>query len=126
MLPILDSLRSRVGAEKAASFMAALEASSPVPEVKALASYMRLLTELEGAAYGTDAYEKLSKDTVAAAKATGQEHLLAKVEGTIQLASKFSLGMVAPDIEGMDLSGGAFKLSDYEGKVVFLDFWGDW
>ena len=36
------------------------------------------------------------------------------------------VGMVAPDIEGPDLDGVDFKLSDYKGKVVFLDFWGDW
>ena len=27
---------------------------------------------------------------------------------------------------GEDLNGVAFKLSDYRGKVVVLDFWGDW
>ncbi len=36
------------------------------------------------------------------------------------------IGMVAPDIEGEDIDGVAFKLSDYRGKVVVLDFWGDW
>jgi hypothetical protein len=36
------------------------------------------------------------------------------------------IGMPAPDIEGKDLDGVAFKLSDYRGKVVVLDFWGDW
>ena len=36
------------------------------------------------------------------------------------------VGMVAPDIEGEDLDGVAFKLSDYRGKVVVLDFWGNW
>ena len=36
------------------------------------------------------------------------------------------VGMVAPDIEGEDLNGVAFKLSDYRGKVVVLDFWGNW
>jgi hypothetical protein len=35
-------------------------------------------------------------------------------------------GLKAPDIEGEDLEGKAFKLSDYKGKVVLLDFWGDW
>ena len=35
-------------------------------------------------------------------------------------------GMVAPEIEGVDLFGEPFKLSDYRGKVVMLDFWGDW
>jgi hypothetical protein len=36
------------------------------------------------------------------------------------------VGKVAPDINGTDLDGVAFKLSDYRGKVVVLDFWGDW
>ncbi len=37
-----------------------------------------------------------------------------------------SVGKVAPDIEGEDIDGKAFKLSDYRGKVVLLDFWGHW
>lgn len=32
----------------------------------------------------------------------------------------------APDIAGIDLDDKDFKLSDYRGKVVLLDFWGDW
>jgi peroxiredoxin len=36
------------------------------------------------------------------------------------------IGKVAPDIEGVDLDQVPFKLSDYRGKVVVLDFWGDW
>jgi hypothetical protein len=34
-----------------------------------------------------------------------------------------SVGKVAPDIEGEDQNGKRFKLSDYRGKVVLLDFW---
>jgi len=37
-----------------------------------------------------------------------------------------ALGMIAPDIEGEDVEGVSFKLSDYRGKVVVLDFWGHW
>lgn len=37
-----------------------------------------------------------------------------------------SIGCVAPEIEGNDLDGVAFKLSDYRGKLVVLDFWGNW
>ncbi|MGA1489023.1 MAG: hypothetical protein ACO4CW_03860 [Planctomycetota bacterium] len=37
-----------------------------------------------------------------------------------------SVGKQAPEIEGEDLFGSTFKLSDYRGKVIFLDFWGDW
>jgi cytochrome oxidase Cu insertion factor (SCO1/SenC/PrrC family) len=36
------------------------------------------------------------------------------------------IGKVAPDIEGVDLDQVPFRLSDYRGKVVVLDFWGDW
>ena len=36
------------------------------------------------------------------------------------------IGKAAPDIEGEDLDGAKFKLSDYKGKVVVIDFWGDW
>lgn len=38
----------------------------------------------------------------------------------------FAIGDIAPEIEGPDLDGETFRLSDYRGKVVVLDFWGDW
>ena len=37
-----------------------------------------------------------------------------------------AIGKTAPDIEGEDLDGEEFKLSDYRGKIVVIDFWGDW
>jgi hypothetical protein len=51
--------------------------------------------------------------------------------GEVARAELFELrhlrvGKVAPDIKGEDLDGVPFKLSDYRGKVVVLDFWGDW
>lgn len=46
--------------------------------------------------------------------------------GQLFEAERLQIGMVAPDIQGDDLDGVDFKLSDYRGKVVFLDFWGDW
>ena len=36
------------------------------------------------------------------------------------------LGLPAPEIVGEDLDGVPFRLSDYRGKVVVLDFWGHW
>jgi hypothetical protein len=36
------------------------------------------------------------------------------------------VGESAPDIVGVDVDGKEFKLSDYRGKVVVLDFWGFW
>jgi peroxiredoxin len=34
-----------------------------------------------------------------------------------------SIGCTTPEIEGRDIDGKPFKLSDYRGKVVVLDFW---
>jgi hypothetical protein len=39
---------------------------------------------------------------------------------------KLAIGKAAPEIEGEDVDGQRFKLSDYKGKVVVLDFWGSW
>lgn len=35
-------------------------------------------------------------------------------------------GQLAPDFTTTDVSGVEFKLSDYRGKVVIVDFWGFW
>jgi hypothetical protein len=39
---------------------------------------------------------------------------------------ELAIGKVAPEIIGDDLNGSPMKLSDYRGKVVVLDFWGNW
>jgi hypothetical protein len=36
------------------------------------------------------------------------------------------IGKPAPEIAGEDIDGKSFKLSEYKGKVVVVDFWGDW
>ena len=36
------------------------------------------------------------------------------------------VGKKAPEIIGKDTDNVEFKLSDYRGKIVMLDFWGDW
>jgi len=48
------------------------------------------------------------------------------VAGDLFQLEHLRIGMPAPDIEGEDLDGVPFKLSDYRGKVVVLDFWGNW
>jgi peroxiredoxin len=34
--------------------------------------------------------------------------------------------MVAPNFESIDENGQKFAVADYKGKVVVLDFWGNW
>lgn len=56
----------------------------------------------------------------------GRTNLAKTVEGEIFEAENLQIGMKVPDIIGEDVDGVEFKLSDYKGKVVVIDFWGDW
>ena len=49
-----------------------------------------------------------------------------KAVAEIYEIENLSVGKMAPDIEGEDIYGEPLKLSDYRGKVILLDFWGDW
>lgn len=48
------------------------------------------------------------------------------VEQKLYVIEHLKVGEVVPEIEAPDLDGVKFKLSDYRGKVVMLDFWGYW
>ncbi|MBL8755480.1 MAG: redoxin domain-containing protein [Planctomycetes bacterium] len=65
-----------------------------------------------------------------AAKFTGVElfgtPLAEQAKGELFELRTLAIGKTAPDIVGKDADGVEFKLSDYRGKVVVLDFWGEW
>jgi hypothetical protein len=39
---------------------------------------------------------------------------------------RLQVGMEAPDIVGKDVNGKEIRLSQFRGKIVYLDFWGFW
>jgi hypothetical protein len=47
-------------------------------------------------------------------------------EGQLFEYRNLSIGKQVPEIEGEDTDGKKFKLSDYKGKVILLDFWAHW
>lgn len=56
----------------------------------------------------------------------GAKRHKASAELELKVLRTLRVGKEAPEIAGADLDGKAFKLSDYRGKVVLLDFWGNW
>lgn len=57
----------------------------------------------------------------------GSRGLYAKqAEGALFETRRLQIGMAVPDIESIDETGTSFRLSDYKGKVVLVDFWGFW
>jgi hypothetical protein len=61
----------------------------------------------------------------AAKLSAGTEHA-ARLGAPVFEKERLQVGMAVPDIAGEDVDGVAFKLSDYRGKVVLLDYWGFW
>jgi len=50
----------------------------------------------------------------------------AEATGYLYELDNLQIGMTAPDFETVDENGAKWKLSDYRGKVVVVDFWGYW
>lgn len=56
----------------------------------------------------------------------GAQRYKTLAEKELKVLRTIRVGKEAPEITGPDLDGKEFKLSDYRGKVVLLDFWGNW
>jgi hypothetical protein len=56
----------------------------------------------------------------------GDETMGQLAEKALFRIRRLSIGRQAPEIEGEDIDGKPFNLSDYRGKVVVLSFWGHW
>lgn len=72
------------------------------------------------------AFEKAKQLLKAAEPLAAGDPLADRVVPMLFEAERLQIGMEVPDIVGEDVDGVAFKLSDYRGKVVVLDYWGFW
>jgi hypothetical protein len=69
-------------------------------------------------------FEKVEKDFGDIQSGRGTLGKIASAE--LNEIRNLGIGKPSPEIRGVDLDGKAFKLSEYKGKVVVVDFWGDW
>ncbi|MCA8980228.1 MAG: redoxin domain-containing protein [Planctomycetes bacterium] len=120
----LWSDRKRVDAPQLSAWLAAARDKNESKEVQAHARYYL-------------AYEDVHSDDEAARRLgfAALESLIADLPDTkwtdqarqdLFLLRDRAVGMPAIDFEGKTVDGDTFKLSDYQGKVVLLDFWGFW
>ena len=86
------------------------------------------ITEIDGVSYGAFIVPGLIMLSTMTESISNSSFAIyfPKFSGTIFELKNLHIGAVAPDIVGHDLDGVEFKLSDYRGKVVMIDFWGDW
>ena len=86
------------------------------------------LESLDATTVGAEAeklYEQIAAD-YADVELWSERSLADAAKGELFERRNLAIGKVAPDIVGKDADGVEFKLSDYRGKVVLLDFWGFW
>ena len=112
---------SRLDAELCTSALQTMIDDSPHDSVKASALFsLGARTIKEDPAAAKALFERVVADF------PDEKDHVTRAESSLFELNNLQIGMVAPDIEGNDLNGVAFRLSDYRGKVVVLDFWGNW
>ncbi len=137
--PVLPTI-GRVENDDTAPFLKKVMEKNPSKTAKAIASlYLAkgVMTESESAkTKDADIIPKMKEALSAYEKAIqnygelkinvlgGKVADLARRE--IEQIKKSPIGKPSPDIKAEDIDGINFKLSDYRGKVILLDFWGHW
>jgi len=99
---------------------------TPHASVKSAMLFLRGSVVQRRGAKGEDEAAAAVADLRASVNAAPESRYAKLAAGSIFELENLQVGMPAPEIAGDDLDGVAFKLSDYRGKVVVLDFWGDW
>lgn len=100
--------------------------NSPHASVKAAALFARAMMVLNDRQASEDAKAPAIADLRKALAMAPNADFISRAEGVVFEQDHLQVGKTAPDINGRDLDGVDFALSDYKGKVVLLDFWGNW
>lgn len=113
--------------EEAQAFLATVVEKSEVKEAQGSALYVQAM-QMERDPVKAEEYkaivEKLNAEH-ADFEVRGRK-VAAMMKATVEAKEKLAIGKPAPEIIGKDVDGNEMKLSDYKGKIVVLDFWGDW
>lgn len=76
--------------------------------------------------HGDDDMARVEATYARALAASPSEKTQARIHASLFALRNLRVGQKAPELEGPGLNGETVKLSDYKGRVVFLEFWGFW
>jgi peroxiredoxin len=98
-----------------------------IEQTRGKGAVTKVLREKDAETLDKDAAAVLERVIADYGKVSVEGRTLADVAGgELYELRHLTVGKVAPEIEGKDVNGKAFKLSDYRGKVVVLTFSGNW
>ena len=115
-----------LGVEASNAMLARLVAESGDAQVVAWAKYWQATQLTRGRDVPAENKAKADVLLAEAGKLAAGTSLGERIAAPQFEKDRLQIGMEVPDIVGEDVDGVPFKLSDYRGKVVVLDFWGFW
>ncbi len=115
-----------LGSQETERMLRSIEEQNPDPDVKARAILARVTRMLQNATVDGTEYAGAKAEALRAAKIAKDPDIKRTVKSAIAGREQLIAGKVAADIVGIDMDGNPLKLSDYKGKIIMLDFWGDW
>jgi hypothetical protein len=120
----------KFGQEPTVDALRALVADSPHEKVRAsalftLGTVLLASKHAESKAEGRDCLEAVMAEYGELAYGGNSTYAKAAA-GFLYELDHLQIGMAAPDFATVDENGAPWKLSDYRGKVVVVDFWGFW
>jgi hypothetical protein len=125
-VPALGWMGEAVGKDKAADLMEKLLAESPHDGVRAAVLVTQASAVIQGHNGNAEEIKSARAKLERVQKEFGKTRYAAQAAGMLFEEDHLQIGMQAPDFDALDQDGKPWKLSDYRGKVVVVDFWGYW
>ena len=122
---VLKMARSRT--PETQNFLTTVSEKSKIKDARG-AAILSLMKRIERDKEKEEEHTALSKKLFAehADLIINGRNVTKSIKAKREAEEKLAIGKVAPEIIGKDVDGKEMKLSDYRGKIVVLDFWGDW
>ena len=122
---VLKMARSRT--PETQTFLTTVSEKSKIKDARG-AAILSLMKRIERDKENEEEHTALSKKLFAehADLIINGRNVTKSIKAKREAEEKLAIGKVAPEIIGKDVDGKEMKLSDYRGKIVVLDFWGDW
>jgi len=127
VIPFLAGPAQRFGVVKDAVYGLLDEVAEKHPDADCKAQALLTRGTLRLQTAQTDEQRKAAEEDLRkVATVAKDQDLTTEAKDQLFEIEHLQVGCTAPDIVAKDTDGVAFKLSDYRGKVVLIDFWGFW
>lgn len=113
------------GMQEMDKLLSQLKSAAKNPDVQA-ATLDALATVLSGTSAGDAERKRAAEYKEELVKNYPDSRVVSRMNAKAFREANLVVGKPVPDFTAKDIEGAEFKLSDYKGKVVLIDFWGFW